>query len=390
MRPGLLVGALGSRHRARVDECGVVSPTHHSWNLEWWIGADDRWRVPARETAVRQTVVDGTAVVQTAMRVPGGDAVQRVYGVVDEGDPIVVEVENESPAPFVVAFVVRGARSVALDGSTVVIDGWPGLATARPPSRWSQAIGRSTEVAVLSGSARTGAFPRVRDRGARIEAAFLHPVPHRGSLRVALSGQRDAVPRDVRALPDAAAVARGWRAQLGRGMRVDLPDPSLAEAARAACAQALLAATGGVPDEDAVAALEDWGFDAEVGDAWRRMSGRQRRRAARRTAVPATWEDVSDAPPAGPAPMLLALRAFLAHDGDDAVTVLPDLPTAWRGAPVEVHGAPTRRGPLSYAVRWHGERAALLWDGPGGVVLRAPGLDSRWSTTEASGEALLG
>jgi hypothetical protein len=386
---GLLVGALGSRHRARIDEFGVVAPRHHSWELEWWIGADDRWRVPARETTVRQTLVDGTAVVQTAMRVPSGDAVQRMYGVVADGDPIVVEVENESPAPFVVAFVVRGARSVALDGSTVVVDGWPGLVTPRPPSRWSQAIGRSTEVEVLSGSARTGEFPRVRDRGARIEAAFLHPVPHRGSLRAVLPGQRDAAPGDVRALPDAAAVARGWRAQLDRGMRVDLPDPSLVDAARAACAQALLAATGGVPDEHAVAALEDWGFDAEAEEAWARMSGRRRRRASQRSPRPATWDEVSHARGIGSAPMLLALRAFLAHEGDDAITVLPDLPPDWRGAPIEVHDAPTRRGPLSYAVRWHGERAALLWDGPGGVTLRAPGLDADWSTTDAAGDTLL-
>jgi hypothetical protein len=40
-------------------------------------------------------------------------------------------------------------------------------------------------------------------------------------------------------------------------------------------------------------------------------------------------------------------------------------------------------------VRWHGERAALLWDGPGGVTLRAPGLDADWSTTDAAGDALL-
>jgi hypothetical protein len=380
---------LGGRHRARVDERGVLSPTHHHWELEWWIGADDRWRVPARETTVRQTVVGGTAVVQTAMRVPSGDAVHQVYGVVADGDPIVVEVKNESPAPFVVAFVVRGARSVALDGSTVLVNGWPALTAARPPSRWSQAIGRSTEVEVLSGAARTGPFPRARDRGERIEAAFLHPVPHRSSLRVMLPGRRDAAAGDVRALPDAAMVARGWRAQLDRGTRVELPDEALVDAARAACAQALLSATGGVPEEHAVAALEDWGFDAEAEEAWARMSGRRRRRAARRSAAPATWDDVSRARGLGPAPMLLALRAFLAHDGEDAITVLPDLPPEWRGAPVEVHDAPTRRGPLSYAVRWHGERAALLWDGPGGVTLRAPGLHAGWSTTDATGDALL-
>jgi hypothetical protein len=54
-----------------------------------------------------------------------------------------------------------------------------------------------------------------------------------------------------------------------------------------------------------------------------------------------------------------------------------------------VHDAPTRRGPVSYAVRWHGTRPALLWDAPDGVELRAPGLDPSWSSSVPRGEALL-
>jgi hypothetical protein len=385
----LLVGTLGSLHRAVVDECGVVSPTNTGWDLAWWIGADDRWRVPHRETTVRQTLVDGAPIPQTAMRVPGGDAVHRVYGVVADGDPIVVEVENASPAPFVVALVVRSAREVTLAESTVVLDGRPGLVSVRPPSRWAHAVGRSTEVEVLSGSAREGPFPRVRDRGGRVEAAFLYPVPHRATLRVALLGRSDAPPSDVRALPDAATVARGWRIQLDRGMRVDLPDASLAEAARAARAEALLGATNRVPDERAVAALEDWGFDAEVAASWPRLSRRQQRQAAGREPGPASWAEVRAARAHGAASMLLALRSFLVHEADDVITLLADLPDEWRGLPIEVHGAPTRRGPVSYAVRWHGDRAAVLWDGPGGVTVRAPGLDAGWSSTDPRGEALL-
>jgi hypothetical protein len=50
---------------------------------------------------------------------------------------------------------------------------------------------------------------------------------------------------------------------------------------------------------------------------------------------------------------------------------------------------------LSYAVRWHGERPALLWELVGRhgaatpVRLTAPGLDRSWSTTAPKGEALL-
>jgi hypothetical protein len=66
------------------------------------------------------------------------------------------------------------------------------------------------------------------------------------------------------------------------------------------------------------------------------------------------------------------------------------------GQNLEVHDAPTHHGLLSFAVRWHGDRPALLWDlrphagrAPSAVRLTAPGLDPSWSTTEAKGEALL-
>ena len=59
-----------------------------------------------------------------------------------------------------------------------------------------------------------------------------------------------------------------------------------------------------------------------------------------------------------------------------------------------VYDLPTRFGPLSYAIRWHGPRPALLWEltphpGQPPVTLRAPALDQDWSSTQTSGEALL-
>ena len=37
-------------------------------------------------------------------------------------------------------------------------------------------------------------------------------------------------------------------------------------------------------------------------------------------------------------------------------------PEAWLGQPVEIHDVPARLGTVSWAVRWHGDRPALLWD----------------------------
>ena len=70
------------------------------------------------------------------------------------------------------------------------------------------------------------------------------------------------------------------------------------------------------------------------------------------------------------------------------------LPDTWLGQGIEVHDAPTHAGLLSFAVRWHGERPALLWelqphDGVESIEMTAPGLDASWSSREPTGEALL-
>ena len=226
-----VVGVLGGARDAAVDRAGRVEPRAAGWQLDWWIGAEDRWHVPAREAAVRQHRIDDMPVVQTAMRVPGGDAVQRVYAapVGDVGEVAVVEIVNDSAAPFVAALVVRGASAVDLAEATAFVDGRSALRTARPPSRWAMTVDGTTEDLVTNGQASDAPFAARRDRGARLVAAFLYPVAHRTTLRavVALS-TRGVGAVDPGALPDAAVRRAGWTAQLGRGMRVELPDESLA------------------------------------------------------------------------------------------------------------------------------------------------------------------
>jgi hypothetical protein len=97
------------------------------------------------------------------------------------------------------------------------------------------------------------------------------------------------------------------------------------------------------------------------------------------------------------ADFLSLVRDLLVREvADDGVALCSMLPAEWVGQSVEVHDAPTHHGLLSFAVRWHGERPALLWDlrphadaSVRAVRLTAPGLDPSWSTTDAKGEALL-
>jgi hypothetical protein len=87
------------------------------------------------------------------------------------------------------------------------------------------------------------------------------------------------------------------------------------------------------------------------------------------------------------------VRSLLVDDRAGHLDLCPLVPSTWLGQGWEAHDLPTAHGPVSFAVRWHADRPALLWDhqprGGRPVDLRAPGLDPRWSSSEPRGEALL-
>jgi hypothetical protein len=381
-----LVGVLGGERVASVDGVGNIRPERAGWELGWWIGADDRWHLPEEEVAVRQSLVDGMPVVSTSMRVPGGDAVQHVYGAAPNA--AVVEIVNESPAPFVAALVVRGASAVDADGTILFVDRRPAILCLRPPARWAMTHDATTAKVVIGGGARDDAFEPRRDRGARLEAAFLFPVAHQTRLRF-LVPLRPNVEVDSDAVPGAEEVARGWRAQLDRGMRVELPDAELQGAVDSARAQLLLLAQAWMAVPEVVVALEDWGFDDEARASWVRLGVFARRKAARRPTDRASWEDVRRRSTAGAAEFLNALRSALVDARGTEIQLIGAWPPEWRGLPLDVRDAPTKLGPVSYSVRWHGNRPALLWDVPAGATVRIPGLDGAWSSDEPRGETLL-
>lgn len=88
-----------------------------------------------------------------------------------------------------------------------------------------------------------------------------------------------------------------------------------------------------------------------------------------------------------------ALRSVVVEDSVDEVRVLPEVPTLWRGRAIDVFDIPLGDGTLSYGLRWHGPRPALLWEAllapETPFRLRAPGIDEEFDTTDLSGEVLL-
>jgi hypothetical protein len=359
--------------------------------LQWFVAAEDRWHVPASEAAVRQRRIDGTPVVETRVRVPEGDAIQRVWSVPDAGGLTVIEVENASALPFAVAFA--GVR----------------VLTERPPAD-------------------------VPIRGIDLpEGAIVLPVAHRASVRVAIPHDPDRF--STWALPTLApamAVVRGWESMVHRASRLVLPDAGLGDAVTAARSDLLLAGPVEASD-DAVGFLLDvaelgrlgdgadaWmpeivepiasiarGDDAEVDLALRAcerlavaagderaaadIGAIRRRRVRDGRSMPssgATTSSFSDLQRGRSVGRFVAeVERRIADEG----RLLPlGIPRRWLGSNFEVHGVPTGpRSTVGFAVRWHGERPAVLWEQHGDTQrLTAPAVDPDWSSDATSGEAL--
>ena len=370
----MIVGGIGNRGRAVVDARGALRIDGEAWTLDWWIGADDRWRVPAREPAVRHEAIAAAPVAETRMRIPSGDAIQRVYGIGGVGDVVIVDIENASPAACVVAIVVRGATSLAMDGSAVVVDGRVALVLPFPPPRWDL-----TDVALEPEQcgAETGPVPARTFAPGTLMAAMLFPLSHRNRWRVGVVCGDEVPSVDLAQVPTADAAARGWHRHLDRATRITGPSDRVAEIDLAR-SQILLD-----PDPDAAttAALEDWGFDEQAEWAWNGLSTRDRRLARRRA-------DLLD--DEGAAGLLLRARDGWVRDVDTGIELFHAPPEP--GVDFEIRDAPTRHGRISVALRWHGEHPALLWevsDPTRSFELRVPGLAAEWSTREPVGETLL-
>ena len=84
----------------------------------------------------------------------------------------------------------------------------------------------------------------------------------------------------------------------------------------------------------------------------------------------------------------------LVSETNEGVQLLSkQLPRSWYGKDFELHGMATRWGKLGFAVRWHGENAALLWEMEPHKdlvpLITIPGLQKEFSTFKPEGETLL-
>lgn len=428
----------------RIAPSGTIATSDGSWRIEWGVKAGPDWRIAARERAVRQTRVDDTPVFETRMRVPRGDVVQRV-GVVNDGRSraVVIEYENASPDAVVVATAGFADATMRSDAEGIVLDG----------TRWIVPARSGAAVVAEDVWAAIEADPTGVDATGRGAGAVLTPLPHRQSVAVVVVVEgtppaRTTSPIDIAAgwravmgaalevdVPDADLVAAWRRIQCDLVLAAGADDPLAAAEAAWWLDLAGLSAEADRGRSVALRAVDRGRFDADLAVATlRALASKDLRRAApsglgevagplvarcrdrldRATVdvvVRALEREAPDA--AGDARRLFetvtvdawspstaaaaGAARVLGHLFDDAdpsgvLSLLPTVPENWRGHSVDVRGMVTGSGRLSFSVRWHGARPALLWQregGADGVELRCPGLDPTWSSTQRSGDALL-
>ncbi|MFZ9382469.1 MAG: hypothetical protein ACO26W_05090 [Ilumatobacteraceae bacterium] len=390
--------------------------------LRWFVAADDRWYRPSRETTVRQREISGVPVIETRIKVPGGDAVQRVYGVADFGGAIVVEVFNDSSLPFAVAFD-RGDIAAMREPSPTGVQG----------------------IDLPVGS-------------------VVFPVGHHATMRVAIligdlerNLERKISAQELESLPSFEQVERGWLAALRVASRVDVPEASWESILTTQRCKLLLTAGGGTTgngesgsDDDFVDLILDRAERVKLGDKadqWVDEVAAATESVIRRCAKNrnAKWFDeraivlasmvlnragekrgqkdiaqawsrvVSDAVGSGDFGSVLVVDAevdrdqlanfsgvrqiawvesqLVAQRHDGVIEICPrGIDAAWLGANFECHRlVASAEHLISFAVRWHGEKPALLWeiDGPAGARVAASAVDGTFSSVEMRGETLL-
>lgn len=376
--PVIALGVVGRPALAEVDDAGQVHLADGRV-LRWWVAAEDRWHDPIQRSGVRQHCIGGAPVVETRVRVPGGDVVARVYAVAERGGLVVLEWSNESSASV----------AIALDG--------PPVASARP-----LVAANATGAGIAAG-------------------AVAIPVAH-GAVATVAWGDGE-LSFDPRTLAGHASVVAGWERHVAVAGRYGLPEPEWAERVVSersqlvllgvepvehdpvamACGAAELVRMGADAEPFVVSVAEAAGRCARDGGplapmalaaaaevlaaAGERRAVKDVGRLAQRLGA-ATGDTVG--PPDGAA-WLWWLRSRLVACEGEVVSLLPaTVAPAWFGQSVEV--LEERCGPyrVGFAVRWHGERPALLWEiSPAPAAVRCPGLDPTFRSDQARGEALL-
>lgn len=408
-----VLGIRAGGWNAIVNERGSIRLNDGSRVLDWHIAADDRWHDPSTEPSVRQTRRAGVPVIETRLRIPGGDAIQRVYAVADAGGLLVIEITNESTLPIAVAFTrpdlissrtpsPRGAQGIELPAGSVVFPIAHGSTLRVAMYVANAAANTATNVDVE----RLPSFEQLQKGWLKaVEQAGYVIVPEGAVAPLVARLRSDALILSGHEIEDWGIGAGGDCAKdpvayiltlqellrMGEKLNSDSGQIRVDHAARLAqCVETLF------KDNKKVSILP-WDVERALFAAQFVFSRMGENRAADDVAV-AHLRLSSAAEPPNVMPTDIRAIAWVeekmvAVQRDGSVQIFGrGIPRLWLGANLECHRVAA--GPLhnvSFGIRWHGEKPALLWEvtGPAGIQLTAGKCDPTWTSVEATGETLL-
>ena len=408
-----VLGIRGGGWNAIVNERGSIRLNDGSPVLDWHIAADDRWHDPSTEPSVRQTRRAGVPVVETRLRIPGGDAIQRVYAVADAGGLVVIEITNESTLPIAVAFTrpdlissrtpsPRGAQGIELPVGSVVFPVAHGstlrVALSAPLNVANESANVDVERLPSFEQLQKGWLKAVEQAGYVIvpEGAVAPLVARLRSDALILSGHEIedwgiGAGGDCANDPVAYMLTLQELLRMGEKLTGDSAQIRVDHAARLAqCVETLL-------KDHKKSSVLPWDVERALFAAQFVFARMGENRAADDVAA-AQLRMSSAAEPPNVMPTDIRAIAWVeekmvAVQRDGSVQIFGrGIPRLWLGANLECHRVSA--GPMhtvSFGIRWHGEKPALLWEvsGPAGVKLDAGLCDPTWSSVEPTGETLL-
>ena len=410
---GRTVGILGQPWRATVTPAGDVYPWDDAEGVKWYVAADDRWHIPGDEVAVRQRSIDGAPVLETRVRIPGGDVIQRVWVATGrlESSALMMEFENDSPMAIAIAIDRQDllvSRPVAVRSSA---GEWPapGLDIPREPTVIPVGHRTTVRAALLISGSTSGLNPAqlntsdfadwaavargwvsLSERASRFTISDLRDSQRVDELIVV---ERAEIALNPAVFSDAPDAAVRWLLEERELKRMELKETDLVELSGAVETISRATKRRRIAQADALT-----GFKAAaylLGMAQERALDDLRKVVVKIVgSKKSTLMNMLNTYSAGSNVNLIVNEIeneFAVMSDDGVITLLPDGIKAERlGVQFEVHGiAVGLNHRVSFAVRWHGPNAAVIWEivGPDEVELRS-GVDATWSSTNASGEAL--
>jgi hypothetical protein len=412
-----VLGIRGGGWNAIVNERGSIRLNDGSPVLDWHIAADDRWHDPSTEPSVRQTRRAGVPVIETRLRIPGGDAIQRVYAVADAGGLVVIEITNESTLPIAVAFTrpdvvssrtpsPRGAQGIELPAGSVVFPVAHG-STLRVALRAAMHVANAVANTVANVDVeRLPSFEQLQKGWLKaVEQAGYVIVPEGAVAPLVARLRSDALILSGHEIEDWAIGAGGDCAndsvayiltlqellRMGEKLTGESAQIRVDHAARLAQSVETLL------KDNKKASILPWDVERALFAAQFVFERMGESRAADDVAA-AQLRLNSCAEPPNVMPTDIRAIAWVeekmvAMQRDGSVQIFGrGIPRLWLGANLECHRVAA--GPLhtvSFGIRWHGEKPALLWEvaGPAGIKLTAGKCDPTWTSVEATGETLL-